>query len=48
MDIQARKHLDDVPPHYVSAEPAQYALQVNRGFFEERDVKVEDRAELPL
>jgi uncharacterized membrane protein (UPF0127 family) len=34
-------------PRYVSAEPAQYALEVNQGFFEERGVKVEDRAELP-
>jgi uncharacterized membrane protein (UPF0127 family) len=33
---------------YVSAEPARYALEVNQGFFEERGVKVGDRAELPV
>jgi uncharacterized membrane protein (UPF0127 family) len=48
VDIQDMKPLDDDPPHYVSAEPARYALEVNRGFFEERGVKVEDRAELPV
>jgi uncharacterized protein len=47
VDIQDMKPLDDDPPSYVSAEPAQYALEVNRGFFEERGVKVGDRAELP-
>ncbi len=34
-------------PRYVSAAPARYALEVNRGFFEERGVEVGDRAELP-
>jgi uncharacterized membrane protein (UPF0127 family) len=48
VDIQDMKALDDDPPHYVSAEPAQYALEVNKGFFEERGVKVGDRLELPL
>ena len=47
VDIQDMKPLDDDPPSYVSAEPAKYALEVNRGFFEERGVKVGDRAELP-
>jgi uncharacterized protein len=47
VDIQDMKPLDDDLPHYVSAEPAQYALEVNRGFFEERGVEVGDRAELP-
>jgi uncharacterized protein len=47
IDIQAMKPLDDKPPHYVSAEPAQYALEINQGFFEERGVKVGDRVELP-
>jgi uncharacterized protein len=47
IDIQDMKPLDDEPPHYVSAEPAQYALEVNRGFFEQRGVKIGDRVELP-
>jgi hypothetical protein len=41
------KPLDDDPLHYVSAEPAQYALEVNQGFFEECRVEVADRARLP-
>jgi uncharacterized protein len=47
IDIQDMKPLDDEPPHYVSAEPAQYALEVNQGYFEERDVRVGDRVALP-
>ena len=47
VDIQDMKPLDDDPPSYVSARPAQYALEVNQGFFEERGVEVGDRAELP-
>ena len=47
VDIQEMKPLDDDPPHYVSSEPAQYALEVNQGFFEERGVEVGDRADLP-
>jgi len=47
VDIQDMKPLDDVPPSYVSAEPAQYALEVNKGFFDERGVEVGDRVELP-
>ncbi|HYQ82874.1 MAG TPA: DUF192 domain-containing protein, partial [Rubrobacter sp.] len=47
VDIQDMKPLDDEPPHYLSAEPAQYALEVNQGFFEERDVRVGDRVALP-
>ena len=47
VDIQDMKPLDDEPPSYVSADPAQYALEVNRGFFEERGVKVGDRVVLP-
>jgi uncharacterized membrane protein (UPF0127 family) len=47
VDIQDMKPLDDDPPHYVSAKPARYALEVNQGFFEERGVKVGDRADLP-
>ena len=48
VDIQDMKPLDDDPPHYVSAEPARYALEVNQGFFEERGVEVGDSAELPV
>ena len=47
VDIQDMKALDDDPPHYVSAEPAQYALEVNKGFFDERGVEVGDRVSLP-
>jgi uncharacterized protein len=47
IDIQDMKPLDDVPPHYVSAEPAQQALEVNQGFFDERDVRVGDRVAVP-
>lgn len=48
VDIQDMQPLDDVPPHYVSAEPAQYALEVNQGFFEEWGVTVGDTVELPV
>jgi uncharacterized protein len=48
VDIQDMKPLDDDPPSYVSARPAQYALEVNQGFFEERGVEVGDRAKLPV
>ena len=47
VDIQDMKPLDDDPPHYVSAEPAQFALEVNKDFFEDRGVEVGDRAKLP-
>jgi uncharacterized membrane protein (UPF0127 family) len=47
VDIQDMKPLDDDPPHYVSAEPARYALEVNQGFFEKRGVEVGDRTDLP-
>ena len=47
VDIQDMQPLDDIPPQYVSAEPAQYALEVNQGFFEERGVTVGDMVELP-
>lgn len=46
-DILDMKPLDDKPPNYVSSEPAQYALEVNQGFFDDRGVKVGDHAELP-
>jgi uncharacterized protein len=48
VDIQNMQPLDDVPPHYVSTEPARYALEVNQGFFEERGVAVGDTIELPV
>lgn len=47
IDIQDMEPRDDDPPHYVSAEPARYALEVNQGFFDERGVEVGDRVELP-
>ena len=47
VDIQKMEPLDDEPPNYVSEEPAQYALEVNQGFFEERGVEVGDTTELP-
>ncbi len=51
MDSEGRiVDIQDMEPSkegYDSAEPAQYALEVNQGFFEERGVEVGDRAELP-
>lgn len=47
VDILDMKPLDDKPPHYRSSEPAQYALEVNQGFFEREGVKEGDHAELP-
>lgn len=47
IDIQDMKPLDDEPPNYDSSGPAQYALEVNKGFFNERGVEVGDRAKLP-
>jgi uncharacterized protein len=47
VDLQDMKPLDDEEPHYVSAEPAKYALEVNKGFFDENGVEVGDRAQLP-
>jgi len=45
VDIQDMKPLTG---SYDSAKPAQYALEVNQGFFEERGVEVGDRARLPV
>ena len=42
--------IQDMEPQtdgYDSAKPAQYALEVNQGFFEENGVEVGDRARLP-
>ncbi len=45
VDIQDMQPLDETR-HY-PAEPAQYALEVNQGFFAERGVQVGDMVELP-
>ena len=45
VDIQDMQPLDETP--HPSAEPAQYALEVNQGFFTERGVAVGDTVELP-
>jgi uncharacterized membrane protein (UPF0127 family) len=46
-DILDMRPLDDRPPHYVSSEPVQYALEVNQGFFDKNGVEIGDHAELP-
>jgi uncharacterized protein len=46
VDIQDMEPLDEETSH-VPTKPAQYALEVNQGFFEERGVEVGDRADLP-
>lgn len=45
VDIQQMQPLSD--QSYPSAEPAQYALEVNQGFFEKRGVEVGDEVGLP-
>jgi uncharacterized protein len=45
VDIQDMQPLDETR-HY-PAEPVQYALEVNQGFFAERGVQVGDTVELP-
>ena len=46
MNIQDMQPLDE--SSHLSAAPAQYALEVNQGFFEERGVQVGDEADLPV
>jgi uncharacterized membrane protein (UPF0127 family) len=46
VDIQDMQPLDETS--HPSAAPAQYALEVNQGFFEERGVQVGDEADLPV
>jgi uncharacterized protein len=46
VDIQHMQPLDETP--HISVAPAQYALEVNQGFFEERGITVGDTVELPL
>ena len=45
VDIQDMQPLDETD--HLSAEPAQYALEVNQDFFERRGVMVGDVVELP-
>ncbi len=46
VDIQDMQPLDETP--HLSAEPAQYALEVNQGFFGARGIQVGDTVELPV
>ena len=46
VDIEDMEPLDDQTKH-PSAEPAQYALEVNQGFFDERGIEVGDTVEVP-
>jgi uncharacterized membrane protein (UPF0127 family) len=44
-DIQDMQPLDETS--HPSAEPAQYALEVNQGFFAERGIEVGNEVEIP-
>jgi uncharacterized membrane protein (UPF0127 family) len=46
VDIQDMQPLDETP--HPSAEPAQYALEVNQGFFEARGIQIGDWVALPV
>lgn len=46
VDIQDMQPLDETP--HPSAAPAQYALEVNQGFFAARGIQVGDLVELPV
>ena len=46
VDIQDMQPLDETS--HLSAEPAQYALEVNQGFFGARGIQVGDTVELPV
>ena len=45
VDIQDMQPLDETS--HPSVEPAQYALEVNQGFFDERGIEVGDEVDLP-
>ena len=45
VDIQDMQPLDETS--HPSAEPAQYALEVNQGFFAERGIEVGNVVEIP-
>ena len=46
VDIQYMQPLDETP--HLSAAPAQYALEVNQGFFTARGIQVGDTVGLPI
>jgi Uncharacterized ACR, COG1430 len=48
VDTQQMKSLDDDLPNYTSAESARYTVEVNRGYFRERNIEVGDKAVLPI
>lgn len=50
VDIQdmepAKSEMDQNPKSYLSRSPAQYALEVNQGWFQKNKIKLGDRFEL--